>query len=251
MQKLTKPEIVDRWDEIVCVSEWQKGAYVDAFKLPPERMTVIRNAIGPFFEKLFRSKEDLINAKSNPLTLAYTSTPYRGLRHLVEIFPEVRRDNPEARLDVYSSMAVYPGEDETRFAEIYDALKIEGVNHVGSLPQPVLADRLAVSHVLAYPCIFPETSCIAVMEALAAGMRVVTTRFAALPETAKDFAYFVPPPADWSDQREYVCNYTQVLKRPYAIDAEADHLWRQVVHMNTHHTWSIRARQWSEFLQRN
>jgi glycosyltransferase involved in cell wall biosynthesis len=252
MSKLAKPEIADRWDEIVCVSEWQRGAYVEAFKLPSERMTVIRNAIGPSFEKLFRDKDDLVNAKSNPLTLAYTSTPYRGLKHLPFILEELQEARPEATLNVYSSMAVYPGQSEARFRDLYIDLKRKrGINYVGSLPQPELAERLATSHILAYPCIFPETSCIAVMEAMAAGMRVVTTGFAALPETTEGFAYLVQPPEDWNDQREFVRNYTSAITHPYRIEDEADALCAQVAHMNTHHTWSIRCRQWSEFLQRN
>ena len=248
MRKMALPEVTDRWDGIVCVSDWQKNEYVKAFKLKPERMTVLRNAIAPAFERLFHSPDDLIKAKSNPLTLAYTSTPYRGLKHLPAIFPEIKRNHADARLHVYSSMAVYRKHEEMEgmFQEIYEGLDAtDGVECFGSISQPALAERLATSDVLAYPNIFPETSCIAVMEAMAAGMRVVTTDFAALPETTAGFADLVP--IDFKDQAKYVSDYTEVLAEA-CIGSDVGRLWPQVVHMNDNHTWSVRAGQWAEYL---
>lgn len=249
MRKLALPEVSDKWDGIVCVSDWQRNAYIEAFKIAPERMAVLRNAIAPSFEGLFLSKEDMVNAKSNPLTLAYTSTPYRGLHHLLDIFPEVKRDHPEASLHVYSSMAVYQKHeayDADMFKWVYDALDgMDGVDYAGSLPQPQLAERLAVSHVLAYPNIFPETSCISAMEAMAAGLKVVTSDFAALPETTEGFADLVP--INFKDQKAYVRDYTGVLSRACS-ELCVDALWAQVAHMNSRHTWAVRASQWTEYL---
>lgn len=246
-RKLALPEIRDKWDHIVCVSDWQQSQLRDVYDI--KRSSVLRNAIAPCFERLFSSAEDLANAKSNPLTLAYTSTPYRGLHHLLDVFPALRLEHPEARLHVFSSMAVYHKHEEMdagRFKAGYDALRaMDGVEYVGSLPQPALAERLATSHILAYPNIFPETSCIAVMEAMAAGMRVVTTDFAALPETTEGFAWLVPP--NFKDQACYVENYRFILST--AIEQyDLSELWDQVCHMNRNHTWAVRAKQWADYL---
>lgn len=247
-RKLALPAIRDRWDGIVCVSDWQQAQLRDVYDI--KRSAVLRNAIAPCFENLFRDERDLVNAKSNALTLAYTSTPYRGLKHLIDAFPALKRERPDAKLNVYSSMAVYKKHeafDTDTFAPMYDALRaVDGIEYVGSLPQPALAERLAVSHILAYPNIFPETSCIAVMEAMAAGMRVVTTDFAALPETTEGYADLVP--INFEDQAQYLQEYTRALRINARYPVNPRDLYEQVTHMNRNHTWAVRARQWAEYL---
>lgn len=247
------------WDSIVCVSNWQRDDVIAKFGIAPSRVHVIRNAIAPAFENLFASHGDLVAAKNgDTLRLAYTSTPYRGLKLLPDIFRQYHGLNPDAALEVYSSMAVYmedAGADRDKFGAIYDAVsETDGAELVGSLPQPELAQRLRGTHILAYPNAFPETSCIAVMEALASGLRVVTSDLGALPETCEGFAQLVPIDIDIDDVNAsiavnngaaYTAEFVRALMRSTYTTAG---LYDQVVHMNTHHTWSIRAEQWTEYL---
>lgn len=257
MHKLARPEVLDAWDDIVCVSDWQRRDIIERYGCDPQRVMVMRNAIAPAFEGLFASEAEFSDAKTGRMRLAYTSTPYRGMQFLRDVFPPYRMANPDATLDVYSSMAVYmEGEDEDRrkFSGFYDALAaVDGVSLVGSLPQPELAQRLRGSHVLAYPNAFPETSCIAVMEALAAGLRVVTSDLGALPETCEGFARLVPIDVDIDEGNAsihvkggnaFVEAYTEALAKPYSGEC----LFDQVQHMNNHHTWAVRARQWADVL---
>lgn len=257
--RLSDAEHRDAWDDIVCVSNWQRDDVIAKFGIGQDRVTVIRNAIAPAFEALFTSHSDLVAAKDNDtLRLAYTSTPYRGLKLLSDIFRPYRAINPDAALEVYSSMAVYMEDaaaDRDKFAAIYDAVsETDGAELIGSLPQPELAQQLRGAHILAYPNAFPETSCISVMEALAAGMRVVTSDLGALPETCEGFAQLVPISIEIDDVNasiavnngaDYTAEFVHALMRSTYTTAG---LWDQVAHMNLHHTWAIRARQWTEYL---
>ena len=245
----------DIWDKIVCVSNWQREEVLKEYELDPDRVCVLRNAIAPAFENLFTSHVDLVAAKSGDvLRLTYTSTPYRGLKLLPDIFKPYHAANPDAVLEVYSSMAVYMEsmeEDRERFAAIYDAVsETEGMELVGSIPQPELAHRLRGAHILAYPNAFPETSCISVMEALAAGLRIVTSHLGALPETCEDFAYLVPIIIEIDDEATSInvkngTSYTAAFQTALAkATYNTGGLYDQVKHMNTHHTWAIRAHEW-------
>ena len=68
--------------------------------------------------------------------LFYTSTPFRGLEVLLQVY----------------------GVDTTtdQFAELYQAFEtIEGVEYIGSVPHPELAKALSKASILAYPNSFP------------------------------------------------------------------------------------------------
>ncbi len=163
---------------------------------------------------------------------------------------------PGTTLEVYSSWQIYgisEAEDQARFGALYQQCReIEGVTYVGPLPQPELAQRLRRVAVLAYPNTYAETSCIAVLEALAAGCVVVTSALGALPETAAGFARLVPLGDDRAAYRDrFVTETVAALEQVAAPDAAApEHqLRRQVDHVNAESTWPILAGQWAEWLK--
>jgi glycosyltransferase involved in cell wall biosynthesis len=121
----------------------------------------------------------------------------------------------------------------------------EGVEYVGSVPQPELAQELRRAAILAYPSTFAETSCIAVMEAMAAGCRVVTTDLGALDETTDGLGTLVPPGPDMPAQFAEAC--VQAIDRAAGPENEAE-LRSQVEHVNRTATWAVRADQWVDWV---
>ena len=185
VQVLAHDEIVRLWDGFVFVSEWQSGCFIRRFGLDQDQTAILRYAIAPVFENQFASAAELaVEKKTDPVRLAYTSTPYRGLQLLMAIFPLL--DRP-ARLEVYSSMATYAGGDtDAAYKALYDACRnTPGSLYVGAIPQPDLVHALRRVGILAYPNIFAETGCIAVMEAMASGCAVVTSALALCRERPK------------------------------------------------------------------
>jgi glycosyltransferase involved in cell wall biosynthesis len=254
MRPLAEPEVSDLIDRFVFVSQWQQAGYLRDFGLAGERCQVLRNAVGPAFAGLFADGAAALAAKRSPPRLAYTSTPFRGLDTLLDVFPTIRDRVPGLTLEVYSSMQVYhlpPGRDTADFGHLYRrAATTEGVEYIGSLPQPELARAMVGVDMLAYPNHFAETSCIAVMEALAAGCRVVTSDLAALGETAAGFATLVPLGGDRAEYgRRFVAAVVEMLAgaaRDWA--AAGQHLDRQLAHVESQCVWPARARQWAEWL---
>jgi glycosyltransferase involved in cell wall biosynthesis len=255
LSELRRPEVRAGWDAIVCVSQWQAAEMRREFGLNSDQVAVLRNAVAPAFMNLFPDADALARAKSAAPVLAYTSTPFRGLRVLLWLFSQVHRYDQRVQLRVYSSMKVY-GEDESKdsFSWLYAMSRATpGVEYIGSLAQPMLAESLKSNLILAYPNTFPETSCIAAMEAMAAGLFVVSSDLGALPETTMGMGLLVPPARNEQDIPEFARRYAerlmealeQIRRDPGSFWAAR---WEQIRAVTTQCTWPIRAAEWEQFL---
>ncbi|MEG4997434.1 tetratricopeptide repeat protein [Microcoleus sp. B4-D4] len=262
---------INACDAFVFVSDWQREQFHARFGLDSNRSYVLRNAIAPCFANIFSDNISILSQKYLPPIIAYTSTPFRGLDILLKVFPEIRQAVPGTRLKVFSSMKVHQIDDNDNnlfFGQLYRQCQATaGVEYIGSVPQPELVRQLRSVAVLAYPNTYLETSSIAVMEAMASGCRIVTSDLAALPETTAGFARLVSMSGtenlasvtnwnragkpEWEGYtRRFVEATVSVLKEfTDARSATAEnHLRRQVEYINRGCTWSVRSRQWVEWL---
>ncbi|WP_263053615.1 tetratricopeptide repeat protein [Oscillatoria nigro-viridis] len=190
---------------------------------------------------------------------------------LLKVFPAIRQSVPGTRLKVFSSMKVHQiddNENQLFFGQLYrQCQETEGVEYVGSLPQPELVRQLPSVAVLAYPNTYLETSSIAVMEAMACGCRIVTSELAALPETTAGFARLVSMSGvenfasitnwkragqpDWEEYtRQFLEAVVGVLNEGRGTGGATaeNHLRQQVEYINRCCTWSARSREWLEWL---
>lgn len=233
---LNNPEFVSRVNAIVFVSHWQHEQFRKRFPLDNTRCVVIQNAVDRF---------EQAEKQYGKLKLIYTSTPWRGLHILVEALKKLNRD---VDVDVYSGTAIYgPSFDEQmkgRFDFIYNELKQLGVNHIEYAPNSEVRKAVQNAHIFAYPSVFEETSCIAAIEALSAGCKVVTTNFGALYETCSVWADYVPVTFNLVDQ------YTEALQ--YNIDNYWKNAvttrWQQQSHYAQFWSWDKRKTQWEKLL---
>ena len=251
MQELREPDERLAWNAFFLVSDWQAQSYAQEFGIRPERIAVLRNAAAPVFQSLERRQPFFRTGK--PPVLVYTSTPFRGLMMLLNAFPLIRAAIPGCRLRVFSSMGVYhiAADKEPLYQVLYAlARDLPGVDYVGSVSQTALAAALAEADILAYPNVFPETSCIAAMEAMAAGCLVCTSNLGALPETTAGFGFLMEPPGDIIMMARVFADlligvYKEACARP---DHFEDTIARQRAHARTQYTWAQRAREWSAVL---
>ncbi len=251
---LADPAYRGFWDGFVFVTRFQQEAYRTAFAVPADRSVVLGYAIAPPFEAAARSGVPPLSARRAAPVLAYTSTPFRGLDVLLAAFPRIRAAVPGLRLRVFSSMAVYgvAGTDDP-YAELYaQARATDGVDYVGGLPQPELAEALRDVYALAYPNIFEETFCIAALEALSAGCFVASSDLGALPETLGGFGVLMKPPPDPLVHAEHFAQMMIWLLsagagNPEAFDARQR---EQIDHVLSHGTWGVRTGEWIGWLER-
>lgn len=234
---------VNAINHFVFVSYWQAEEYRKRFNIPGYKIKVIKNAclgVTPNFEK-----------PKDKIRICYTSTPWRGLKILLNAWKLLNRDDCE--LHIFSSSKIYGKEfaeqTEKLYTPLYDMCSsLKNVTYRGSIDNMELRKELPSFHMLAYPCIFEETSCISVIEALSAGLRVLTSSIGALPETTEGWANIYPFLADNNVHIEKYAQYlnAEIDKLKTGFLDEYLHLQSQVY--GTLWSWDARINDWSDFL---
>ena len=76
---------------------------------------------------------------------------------------------------------------------LYDqAKKLPNVNYIGYKSNAYIKENLKNYNMYVYPSIFEETSCISLLESMAAGLYCITTNYGALFETGAEFPMYIP-----------------------------------------------------------
>ena len=143
--------------------------------LPAESYTIIGNGVD---NALFRP-----GAQRNENVLVWTSNPDRGLALAAKIFQEIRKRWPDFELHIYGRASVYGWGPEGENLYMPRPEHMENVFVHESLNKIGLAKVLCEAWAWFYPTYWPETYCIAALEAQAAGTPVLSVPYGALPET--------------------------------------------------------------------
>ena len=226
-------------DHFVYVSNWQLKHYADRVDISIANNHIIKNAIQPI---------EFIEKPKDKIKLIYTSMPNRGLEVLLDAFQIINRDDIE--LTVYSSDIIYGKNYKSNNSEylFHRCRTTPGVIYKGYAVNKAVRQAVQRSHILAYPSIYEETSCLAAIEAGAAGCKIVTTNLGALPETCEQWATYV----DHSfDNRELAYNYAEVLNS--MIDnyqSSCYNLQEQSDWFNNTYSWENRSKEWKEFFNK-
>ncbi|MET0258480.1 MAG: FkbM family methyltransferase [Methylobacterium sp.] len=232
------PALTDPVACFVFVSNWQRERFVSRFGLRPERCTVIRNAIAP-------SGTPRPWAPAPVYRCAYTSTPFRGLDVLLDVW--ARLPPGRAELHVWSSMKLYAGDDAPYRPLLERARSTPGVTYHGLAPNAELRAALRGMHFLTYPSTFAETACLSVMEAMEAGCRVVVPALGALPETTGGYARVYP----WSpDPAHHATLFGAALAQEFADpwDGHPGDALAQQTHCAAVFAWDRRLGDWRRLI---
>lgn len=241
--KIDDPEWRKQFDKIVCVSEWQMQQYNLYKRLPYGDSVVLKNAIDPLpnVEKDF----------SGPIKLIYHSTPHRGLEILYPVFDELSKKHENIQLDVYSSFNLYgwPSRDEP-YKELFKRLEDHPkINYHGSADNETVRKALTEAHIFAYPSIWPETSCLCLMEAMSASLLCVHPNYAALPETAGQFTMMYQWDEDINRHASTFYQYLDVAIQSVQRSDIRQMIDNQKMYADMFYNWGGRVKQWEGMLE--
>ena len=237
----------EKFEQIVCVSHWQRQQYQNYYGIPASKMTVLQNAIEPIPEVEKPNHKNCVN-------IVYHTTPHRGLELLIPVMDwiEEHLKHVEWHLDVYSSFKIYGwGERDAPYNPLFDRIEAsDGMTNQGFVPNEEVHKALQKAHIFCLPSIWSETSCIALIEAMSAGCICVHSSLAALPETA----------CNWSLMYDYTEDKDEHATRCAFLLADAiqlvgdpsmkDRMDMQKAYTDGFYNWEVRAKQWESFLQK-
>lgn len=229
----------------IYVSNWQYEKFRYIYNIPTEKSYVIKNAINPI--------EFISKPKNDKIKLIYTSTPYRGLDVLLDAFELLNRDDIE--LDVYSSTIIYGSGYAKHVGDVYDSLfdrakNMKNVNYFGYITNQEIHKALQSAHIFSYPSTFEETCCLAMVEAAAAGCKIVTTNLGAIYETGSEYATMLPMK---NNRSLLVKEYAKVLNNEinnYWNISNQEKLKEQSDFYNKYYSWDLRSKEWNNLFDK-
>ena len=238
-------KFVDSIDYFIYVSHWQYNRFREIYKIPEYKSFVIKNATHTF--------DTVEKQKDNKIKLLYTSTPWRGLAVLIKSIEILNKTREDFEVDIYSSTKIYGSKfdenEKDKFEVLFDKCKnTPNVNYLGYADNDSVRAAVQKAHIYAYPSIFEETSCLAVIEAMSAGCHVVTTNYGALPETCGEFATMIEFDSSGQNLIERYAETLNSVIDNYKNNLYKDDLEMQIKYYNKNYSWETRIQEWKNFL---
>ena len=242
-KNLGSKDYVNKLDYIVFNSNWNFEKFQYQFKIPESKSLVIKNAI---------EKIDFHEKPKDKINLVYHTTPWRGLIHLLKVFKRLNLQNTE--LNICSSTIIYGKKFDSilgkKYENIFEECKnTKNVNYLGFVENNKIIELLKNMHIYSFPSIWPETSCISAIEAMAAGCEIVTSNLGALYETCAPFATFVGFDSNFDNfEKKYQKALENSVKNFWSKENQKKIRLQQEV-INLTYSWTVRSKEWISFFE--
>ena len=179
---LTDPlnkEQVDAFDDVLWLSEWQRSQWISIDSNFSRFVHIFGNGVN---QEQFKP----VKKRVNPYSCIYGSNYGRGLSVLTSIWGNIKREFPDATLDIYygwQHWGALSTEEEKFLRKQIEALP--DVREHGCVGHEELNRAYEAASFWTYPCTKPETFCITALRAQLAGAIPVICKNSALAETVR------------------------------------------------------------------
>lgn len=249
--------VSDVADYVCVLSDWAGRFFLTQHPDCNDRMLVFPNGVTT--DRFKRARAHVGELDSSPevsdFHFIYSSSPDRGLHHLLRIWPDIqtaimRHFETGAHLHICYGIESFVGnsmwshrEDGQRAVEIMNLINQDGVVYHGKIGQNDLAQLMVECDLMLYPCdtMSPtETGCISIVEALSAGCPVVTTDCDCIGEDYDEITRQTHLPFDGLTYIDAIIDALD--PEDYAALREAG-----IKFAESERDWSVIARQWAEY----
>lgn len=236
-------------NHIVSPSQWNKEQFVKFHNVPEDKITVIPNGVSDIFSYSDKKTK----------TMIFTSIPYKGLGILSQVIPLIHQKHPDVRFKIFSSMSLY-GNLNDPYIETYEALKLlPYVEYSPAVDQLDLVKHYQESAFFIHPCIWEETFCVAMCEAMKSGAYPIVTNIGALPEVAGERNASVVPidgkntSKGWEVTETFLNNFTETCCQALNFFDKDKQYYNQVSktisdYVSEKYNWKTIATKWKNLI---
>ena len=235
-------------NHIVSPSQWNKEQFIKFHNVPEDKITVIPNGVSDIFSYSDKKTK----------TMIFTSIPYKGLGALSKVIPHIHQKHPDVRFKIFSSMSLY-GNLNDPYIETYEALKLlPYVEYSPAVDQLDLVKHYQESAFFIHPCIWEETFCVAMCEAMKSGAYPIVTNIGALPEVSGGNASVVPidgknTSKGWEVTETFLNNFTETCCQALDFFDKDKQYYNQVSktisdYVSEKYNWKTIATQWENLI---
>lgn len=217
-------------DHIVCLTNWHKKCMLDSHMYIKNKIKLINNGLN--IEDF--NKGDINGNLKIKNKFVWSSCAYRGLDVLLDLWPSIVDNIPDATLDICSYDTFPKDEYEMKMKEIID--NNDNITHHGKLNTSDLYDLMNKCEYWLYTTTFTETSCITSMEMLMNNVICLYYPIAGLVDTLGDYGIKV----EKGNEIETIMNLN---------DARKDELRKKGKEYALLCSWENRAKTWSNLLE--
>jgi glycosyltransferase involved in cell wall biosynthesis len=175
---------------VICVSDYIRDCFLDGIDSneETEKVATARNGA--------RRPNGMPTAKKPMILLAGRMVPQKGILEFSKALSRVVGQHPEWEVVIAGARRFEASEPGSYEAQIADALAPIGnqARMTGFLPKAQLLELQQQSAIIACPSIWDDPMPKAVLEALAVGSALLTTRRGGIPEVAEGRAHIVDTP---------------------------------------------------------
>jgi glycosyltransferase involved in cell wall biosynthesis/tetratricopeptide (TPR) repeat protein len=242
-----KQSIVSKYH---CLSDWHIDFFKNHHGVKEEKMALTANGVR---SELY-AEVDSVQKKNK---IFYSSSPDRGLIHLLRMWPRLREEIPDLELAVAygflnweSAVKNRNDQNEMReLQEIKDLMQQEGINYLDRVDKKTLARHQMESKAWLYPTHFSETFCITAVEAGMAKNAIVTSPYAGITTTLGNSPIYITGPDEVPEhawprtqefQEKFIAEAVKVLKDDSYREECAERVYQKV----KHYTWENVAEMW-------
>jgi len=235
----------DKYDWYVFNSHWNYEKFRYKFDVPTHKCHVIKNGVTNFPVRTPYKEGDMVR-------MLFHVTPWRGLNVLLGAMQQLQDCN--VHLDVFSSCKIY-GEDfeqanESKYEALYEqARNLENVNYIGYKEHSFIQKFMYRYHMFAYPSIWEETSCNAVLEAMGGGLYCIVTNYGALFETCSEFPIYVTYDKNYRNLSTAFAHAIRGAVKHMHQPEIHEHLQMQQNFVKKFYSWEKKKHEWTNFLQ--